>query len=448
MSSENEHRDSSEQQEQHQRERLCIAFVQAMADGGYEAITIARVSELSGCSQETFHHFYEDLVDCFCDACSYSLQESRSATLSAWVTVRGWSRRLRESCHALLRHVQEHPDAARAVLVDSLTGGPEVADHVREVVAYHERALVMGFQLHPEGFATSRLTPRALTGGMRQILHLRLREGRESEIAQLADDLHEWIECHRSIAAARLPISGRTSAPERPPAPGPARPRLHRSPPAIFHDRNERSRVLDTVAQLMIQPERDALDGETVARFAGVSAVRFEQVYGGLGACVTEIVDRFAQENAVVLAAGAARGTHWPESVRLAVVESLRHLDAHRQLTKLVLLRLSLVPEVSAARHAAISQQIVAVALEKAPPPLHAGALVGEALPGAVHEVLTWAVAADAFTRLPALANHIAFFLLAPHLGGEQAAEAVIAGADAEWLGRRSEQDQPPGAWS
>jgi AcrR family transcriptional regulator len=447
MSSENEHRDSSGQQEQRQRERLCIAFVQAMADGGYEAITVARVSELSGCSQETFHHFYEDLADCFCDACSYSLQESRSATLDAWLTVRGWSKRLRQSCHALLRHVQEHPDAARAVLVDSLTGGPEVAEHVREVVAYHERALVMGFQLHPEGFATSRLTPRALTGGMRQILHLRLREGRENEIAQLADDLHEWIECHRSSAAARLPISARAGAPERPPVPertaalGPAVTRLHRPPPAIFHGRNERSRVLDTVAQLMIQPEREALDDETAARYAGVSAVRFEEEYGGLGACVTTIVDRFVEENALALAAGAARGGSWPESVRLAVVESLRHLDAHRPLTKLVLLRLSLVPEVCTARHAAISQRIVAVALKQAPPPLHAGSLVGEALPGAVHEVLAWAVAADAFTRLPALADHIAFFLLAPYLGGEQAAETVIASADAEWLGRGSEQE-------
>jgi AcrR family transcriptional regulator len=447
MSSENEHRGSSGQQEQRQRERLCIAFVQAMADGGYEAITVARVSELSGCSQETFHHFYEDLVDCFCDACSYSLQESRSATLSAWLTVRGWSKRLRQSCHALLRHVQEHPDAARAVLVDSLTGGPEVADHVREVVAYHERALVMGFQLHPEGFATSRMTPRALTGGMRQLLHLRLREGRENEIGQLADDLHEWIECHRSSAAARLPISARATAPERPSAPerlaltGPPLPRLHRPPPPIFHGRSERSRVLDTVAQLMIQPERDTLDGETVARHAGVSAVRFEEEFGGLQACVSEIVDRFVQENAVALAAAAARGKSWPESVRLAVVESLRHLEAHRQLTRLVLLRLSLVPEVCAARHAAISQRIVAVALEQAPPPLHARLLVPEVLTGAVHEVLTWAVAVDAFTRLPALANHIAFFLLAPHLGGEQAAEAVIASADAEWLGRGSEQE-------
>jgi hypothetical protein len=282
---------------------------------------------------------------------------------------------------------------------------------------------------------------------MRQILHLRLREGRESEIAQLADDLHEWIECHRSSAAARLPISGRAGGPERPSMPerpaafGLALPRLHRPPPPIFHGRNERSRVHDTVAQLMIQPDREALDGETVARFAGVSAVRFEDEFGGLGACVTAIVDRFVEENAVALATGAARGDSWAESVRLAVVESLRHLDAHRPLTKLVLLRLSLVPEVCIARHAAISQRIVAVALEQAPPPQHAGSLVAEALPGAVHEVLAWAVEADAFRRLPALANHIAFFLLAPYLGGEQAAEAVIASADAEWLGRDSEQD-------
>lgn len=441
MSSGNEHYDSFEQQEERLRERLCLAFMQAIADGGYETITVARVSELSGCSQETFHRFYENLADCFCDACSHSLQESRSATLDAWLTVRGWSERLRQSCHALLDHVQEHPDAARAVLVDSLSGGPEVAEHVREVVLYHERVLVMGFQLHPEGFASSRLTPRALIGGMRQILHLRLREGRESEIGGLADDLHEWIECHRSEAAARLPIAGRTgvpapvSMPEPPAEYAPGLLRAHRPPPPIFHTRSERSRVLDTVAQLMLQPDRVGLDGETVAGLAGISAARFEEDFGGLPACASEIVDRFAEENAVALAAGAERGESWEESVRLAVVESLRLLGARQPLSRLTLLRLPLVPEVCAARHLAISQQIVAAALKQAPEPLHAGSLVREALPGAVQEVLTWAVAADAFSRLPALANHIAFFLLAPYLGGEQAAEAVIASADAEWLG-------------
>jgi AcrR family transcriptional regulator len=443
MSGDHEFFDGSGHKEQRQRERLCIAFVQAMADGGYEAITVARVSELSGCSQETFHRHYEDLADCFCDACSYSLQESRSATVSAWLTARGWSRRLRQSCHALLRHVEEHPGAARAVLVDSLTGGPEVADHVREVVAFHERALVMGFQLHPEGFATSRLTPRALTGGMRHILHLRLTEDRESEISQLADDLHEWIECLRSSAAARLPISQREPAPQRPSATVPALPQPERPPPAIFPGAEERSRVLDTVTQLMLQQGREALDGATVARFAGISAARFASEYGGLAACVTGIVDRFVDGNGTALAAGAKRGESWPESVRLAVVESMRHLDANRGLTKLVLLRLSLVPEVCAARHAAISQRIVSVALENAPPPLHAKALVAEALPGAVNGLLTWAVATGAFARLPALANHIAFFTLAPYLGGEAAAEAVIASADAEWLGRHSDHDQP-----
>ncbi len=134
-------------------------------------------------------------------------------------------------------------------------------------------------------------------------------------------------------------------------------------------------------------------------------------------------------------------GESWPESVRLAVVKSVLHLDANRELARLALLRLSLLPEVSGSRHTAISEGIVSIALRGAPLPNHGGALIPDALVGVVHELLTWAVTQGAFARLPALADHLSFFLLAPYLGGELAAQAVIASADAEWLGRHSGQE-------
>lgn len=429
---------SAEYKEQRQRHRLCTAFVQALADHGYEATTVARVSELSGCSTDTFHRYYEGLVDCFRDACSHTLQESRSASVSAWLTARGWSQRLRRSCLATLTHVEEHPTAARAVLVAALTGGAEVSDHVRETFAFHERVLVMAFQLHPQGFATSRLTPRALTGGMRHFLHLRMREGGERQLAELAGDLQEWIECHRAPAAARLAIDQPRHRPEQQLHGRPMPPSSSGQMPPIFPGEDERARVLDTVAHLLLQESRDTLDDATAARFAGISAARFASDYGGLQFCVTQMVDDFVEQCACAFAVGAARGSNWPESVRLGVVEWVRHLDAHRQLARLVLLRLSLVPAVAAARHAALAQRIVAVALTQAPPPRHGGALMPDALVGAVSDLLAWSLKPGTPSRLPALGDHIAFFLLAPYLGGGQAADVVIASADAESPWRQS----------
>lgn len=419
--------DSREYREQRQRERLRVAFVQAMADHGYEAMTVARVSELSGCSTETFHHHYEDLVACYRDTCSHSLQESRSATITAWLTVHGWSERLRHACHALLGHVEEHLDAARAVLFSPLAGDPDLADHVRDVVSFHERALVMGFQLHPQGFPTSRLTPRALTGGMRHALYLRMKQGREQQITMLADDLHDWIECHRSSAAPRLPIEA--DAPKRAATPA----------ASVLRCEDERSRVLETVAQLMLQAGRETLDDATVARFAGISAARFAADYGGVRECVVEIVDKLVEGNTAAMLDGLAQGRTWPESVRLALVQSVGHLRANRDLARLCVLRLPLVPGVAGARHAALADRIVSVALSSAPAPIHAPALLPGALVGVVEELLIWALSAEAPARLPALADQISFFLLAPHLGGEAAGETVIACAGAEWLGRRSE---------
>ncbi len=450
--------DSRGYQEQRERERLRVAFVRAMAEGGYGAITVARVSELSGCSSETFHRHYEDLMACYRDACSHSLEQSRSATIAAWIAVRGWSERLREACHALLCHVEEHPDAARAVLCGSIAGGPDATAHVRELTAYYERVLVMGFQLHPQGFPTSRLTPQALTGGMRHAAYVMLKQGREQEIARLADDLHDWIECHRSAAAARLPIErdvpARAVAPADAAAPKDARepkgvpaprdapaPKAAPAPAAAAPgSEGERVRVRETVAQLMRQTERETLEDAAVARFAGISAVRFDAEYGGVAGCVTALLDELVDGNAEALRAGLARGRAWPESVRSALVAGMSHLQANLELARLCLLRLSRVPEVAVARHAALADRIVSIAMQDAPAPIHAPGLMTDALTGVVDELLVWALATGPRrrpARLAALADHISFFLLAPYLGGEAAAEAVIAAADAELLSRR-----------
>lgn len=426
-------------EERRQRERLCTAFVRSVSDRGYEATTVARVAELSGCSERTFHRYYEDLADLFRDTCSHTLQESRSATVAAWLMVHGWSERLRRSCEALLRHVEEHPDAAKAVLVTSLTGGIEVAQHVRDTVAFHERALVTAFQLHPSGFPTSRLTPRALTGGVRHVLYLKMR-GRHDRLLPLAGDLHRWIECHRSAAAARLPVVQREprrshealwgASASAPPAP--------RRSLAGFDRADERAYVLDTLVQLMLQEGRDALDDATVARFAGISTARFLAEYGGLVGCLEQLLGRYVDEAGAALAAGAARGRSWPESVRLAVLECMRHLASEPRLTRIALLRLSLVPDLASARHAALPQRIVSCALDQAPFARQGGSFVAEALAGAVGELLAWAAAGEMLDQLPALGEHIAFFLLAPDLGGEAAASSIIASAAAERLSRSS----------
>jgi AcrR family transcriptional regulator len=466
---------SRERQEQREREReresLRLAFVQAMADGGYGAITIARVSKLSGCTSETFHRHYEDLSACYRDACSHSLEQSCSATVAAWLEVRGWSERLRQSCNALLAHVEEHPDAARAVLCGLIAGGPDAAAHVRELTVHYERALAMGLQLHPQSFPTSRLTPRALTGGMRHAVCRMLQQGREGELVALADDLHDWIECHRSVAAARLPIerdvpaskdapsaaapvskdapsaaapvskdAPSTAAPQSKDAPSAAAPAGPAAAPAAAPgSAGERGDILAAVAQLMLRSDREALDDATVARHAGISVARFEAECGGVVACVTGLVDELIEGNAAALRAGRAQGGAWPESVRTALAAGMRHLQANLGPARLCLLRLPLLPEVAVARHVALADRIVSVAMEDAPAPIHAQGLMTDALAGVVDELLIWALSAAPRrrpARLAALADHISFFLLSPYLGGEAAAEAVIAAADAELLRR------------
>lgn len=456
-----------EEQERAERERLRSAVLAAVAECGFEETTVSFVCDLAGCSCQAFHHHYDDLTACLKDGCAGAVESSRTATISGWLGARGWRRRLHAACAALLGHVDANADAARAVLIESLGAGPPLTDHLRETVSGFERAVTMAFQLHPEGFPSSRQTPRAITGGVSRMIRMRLLDGRGSP--SVAEELEDWICCYRSSDVCRIrparPMRRGLQGPLRRGSLGPqgswARADLGRTGPAwagslsreasggvegeggagrasrrtLFPGEGERERVLEALAHAMLQDGRQTLEDETVARFAGIEVADLRRRHGGVDGCLSDLLDGFLSESEAVLGQASRRAGSWPEAVRLGVVAFLRLLDVSPPLSRLLMLRLSLVPSFAAERRDAISESLMGFVCEGAPPPRHAPALLGDLLPGSISEMLDWALIFGGPKAMPGLADQVSFVLLAPYLGAEQAVDAIVASAEAERLG-------------
>lgn len=392
-----------------QKAELRRALVEAVTSNGYEASGIAEVCDLSGLPRSTFHTHYDDFAACFEDVCFTALEAARSAVMSGWRSAHGWDGRLRSACAELLAHVERSADHARAALLESLRAGPAAAETVRHALSLNERPLALAFQLHPEGFPTSRLAPRSIVGGVRHVLGRRLEgEGPESPL----DELVDWVCCFRARSIRRLM---RLAASEPPPGAAEL---------IVRPVETDAARVREALIHAMLQDGRQSLEEDTLARFAGITTEQLQQAHGGVPGALKTLVKRFDAEAEEAILSAYGRAEDWASAVRAAVHAAALFLTEDREMSLVRMVGLSIVPSVAVQHEDGFAEMLLSAALRDAPTPRHARGIAREALLGAVGHVLRWHVSTRS-TPMRGFADQLSFILLAPYLGPEEAACAV-----------------------
>src|ERR1019366_7076857 len=118
--------------------------------------------------------------------------------IDAWLGERGLSNRMHATCGALLDHAAETPNGARLVLVEALGIGAPARERMQLAGFTFERMLAEILRLGPDGSDVPPLAARAIVGGVRHVLFLRLLAHRERELPLLSDELLDWIDAYRS----------------------------------------------------------------------------------------------------------------------------------------------------------------------------------------------------------------------------------------------------------
>ncbi|HEX5762867.1 MAG TPA: TetR/AcrR family transcriptional regulator [Solirubrobacterales bacterium] len=171
---------------ENQRERLLNGVVEAVAEHGYRATTIARISEAAKISRRTFYEHFEDKDACFLAAHEMVDAHVRSSMLEAPGAEAPWPERVRARLAALLDVLARDPAVARFYMVEPLAAGGEIAARHRESMQLIAQALRPE---PPPSELDLEVRDQALVGGLAALITRRLNAGAADRLPELLPDL-------------------------------------------------------------------------------------------------------------------------------------------------------------------------------------------------------------------------------------------------------------------
>jgi AcrR family transcriptional regulator len=134
---------SREQVAHNQYERLIAGFASAVAEHGYNAVTIAHITKAAAVSRRVFYANFESKEECFLAAFDVVVAHIRELVAGAVESAPDWPRQAVAAAREVLAFLAAEPALARLCLVESQTAGPVIVARfhatVRELVPPLER---------------------------------------------------------------------------------------------------------------------------------------------------------------------------------------------------------------------------------------------------------------------------------------------------------------------
>src|SRR6478609_9329705 len=134
---------SREQVAHNQRERLIAGLATAVAERGYQAVTITHITKEAKVSRRVFYENFDGKEECFLAAFEVVVGHIRELAAEAVEPIPDWPHRAIAASAAVLAFLASEPALARLCLVESQSAGPAIAarfhDAVHEVVPFLEQ---------------------------------------------------------------------------------------------------------------------------------------------------------------------------------------------------------------------------------------------------------------------------------------------------------------------
>lgn len=134
---------SREQVAHNQYERLIAGLASAVAEHGYNAVTITHITKAAAVSRRVFYENFESKETCFLAAFDVVVDHVRELVAAAVESAPDWPHQALAAAREVLAFLASEPDLARLCLVESRSAGPLVVarfhDAVGELVPPLER---------------------------------------------------------------------------------------------------------------------------------------------------------------------------------------------------------------------------------------------------------------------------------------------------------------------
>ena len=172
-----------------QRGRLVEAAMHVFGTRSFGEARVADVLERAAISRKTFYEQFADKEACFMAAYEAASVRVRDAVRVAAREQNGWDDSVHAGIEALLQFLASEPELARLLVVEVTGAGPSAlrrrADAVRSFAA----------MLAQTSDEDAPLGAQVAAGGIWEVVHAWVLEGRADELPDLADAL---VECARA----------------------------------------------------------------------------------------------------------------------------------------------------------------------------------------------------------------------------------------------------------
>lgn len=393
-----------EEVQRDRRERLFAAMVANVTERGYDATSVANLTELAHISRTAFYGLFASKQDCFVATIDEIAKISGAAARQAADGEDSWEGKLRAMLETVVGFVAAQPATAALLYKDAYTAGPAAVDSAERSLAVFEELSRQALAESPKHAGLPPEILHAALGGLHLVVETHLRTGRQDELLEQVPVLLRWALSYET------------------PDPPLRRPRLPAgplgSPRRIEHDPEERimNAVLDTVAA-------KGYVATTVADIAGAASMSLTTFYGHFSSKEDVFMAALERGRAQAMAAVLPpfqRAPDWEHSVRAGIKALLTFLAVETSWA-----RVAVQVRSAGSRSTDHGGETIELFGHLLSPGQSASGemppVTRAAVGGAIFALLSAEVRAGRVERLPELAPIATFVALAPFVGTAEA---------------------------
>lgn len=184
---------SREQVAHNQRERLIAGLATAVAERGYNAVTITHITQEAKVSRRVFYANFEGKEECFLAAFEVVVGHIHELGAEAVEGIPDWPRQVVAASRAGLAFLASEPDLARLCLVESRSAGPAITARFGEAVNELVPLLRLGRAERSSERPLPDSTEESTIGALVSLAYSKVSAGEAAQLEQLLPDFAEFI---------------------------------------------------------------------------------------------------------------------------------------------------------------------------------------------------------------------------------------------------------------
>jgi TetR/AcrR family transcriptional regulator len=396
---------------ENQRRRMYGAMIEAVAASGYGRTSVKQILTLAGVSRRAFYEQFANKQECFMGTLDLVAARVMHRIAATYRSTEGtFEQRMGAAFTTFAEVVRRNPKSSRLILVDAPSAGPAGWERLTETLSAFEGRLAASFAHAP---GTGPLPPpvvRAIVGGLRRVTFVRLREQRTEEMPELAAEMLSWALVFTTSEPNPLGAVRRRVAVERLPA-----------------REDDLARVLRSALELAALEGYCNLTPIRIVDEAGVSIDAFFDLFEDMEACFLAAVEKLGEEVREILSDPGLTSPEWAVAVCRTLDRLMGYFAARPAYSQTIATGVFTMGQRAMDLGAELACEVATRLTAGAPRPALTG-LAQEGIEGAIWHTIYCQTTDGRTAALPELSDYLAYVVLAPFLGADEAAQ-IVTGA-------------------